>query len=37
MSREDWQHAVIAGWLGMTATGTARLGLVAAWKGSPDA
>ena len=37
MSQEDWQHAVTAGWLGMTATGAARLGLVAAWKGSLDA
>ena len=33
LSREQWQHAVTASWLGMTTTAAARLGHVAAWKG----
>src|SRR4051812_5563023 len=36
MSLTDWQHAVTAGWLGITATGAARLGGVAPWKGRPE-
>ena len=37
LTRDEWHRAVTAGWLGRTATGAARLGLVAAWKGSLDA